>query len=264
LDRPAPATPSRYNAASAAFSPSCHRHPVHVARFDLLIDGYNLMHVAGFAREQYGPRGLQQQRERFLDWLWKRIPPKLRPRTIVVFDAGEADGTYVQQGTHNDLRLLYSPRGLEADDVIEELIELHSAPKQLQVVSSDHRLHKAARKRKATCLDSEAFVSLMFRLAREARARREAEEELSKPTGALPEETAEWLRVFSEVDELLTGGDPLKAPSKPTPPPTNVDATTPSSSGATSRPESYIADAELAFWQERLQDLLPPRKQSRP
>lgn len=225
---------------------------MHVSRFDLLIDGYNLMHVAGFARERYGPRELQRQRERFLDWLRQRIPPRLRSLTIVAFDAGEADGQYVEQGTHGELRLLYSPRGLEADDLIEELIALHSAPKQLQVVSSDHRLHKAARKRKATCLDSEAFVTLMGRLAREAAAHRAAAEELAKPTGELPEETAEWLQVFAEVNTLLANVQPLApaAAAEPVPssapPPTN---------------EAAVPADELSFWEERLRDLLhpPPR-----
>lgn len=176
---------------------------MHLDRFDLLIDGYNLMHAAGFAREQYGPRGLELQRERFLDWLWRRVPPNLRTKTVVVFDAGGTDAQYVGLGSHHELRLLFSPRGAEADDLIEELIELHSNPRQLQVVSSDHRLHRAARKRKATCVDSEAFISLIARLARQARELRRQAEEMSKPSGELPEETQAWLAVFAEAEELV-------------------------------------------------------------
>ncbi|MCA9028958.1 MAG: NYN domain-containing protein [Planctomycetaceae bacterium] len=235
---------------------------MHVARFDLLIDGYNLLHAAGFARDQYGPRGLEQQRERFVDWLWKRIPPNLRERTVVVFDAGATDAAYVHQDTYRELRLLYSPRGVEADDLIEELIELHSAPKQLQVVSSDHRLHKAARKRKATCLDSEAFLSVMGRIAREARERQRELEELSKPTGELAEETAEWLQVFAEADDWLAGVEPLpNSPDTRAQPQPSANAGEMQTDEAAPIPEQVrrppeIAADELAFWEERLRDLL--------
>ncbi|MFV0446456.1 MAG: NYN domain-containing protein [Planctomycetaceae bacterium] len=253
---------------------------MHVARFDLLIDGYNLMHAAGFARDQYGPRGLQTQRERFVRWLWKRIPPRLRVKTIVVFDAGQSDGRFVQQESFEDLRLLYSPQGSEADDLIEELIELHSSPKQLQVISSDHRLHKAARKRRATALDSEAFVGLMLRLIREAQERQRQIEEESKPTGELAEETEEWLRVFAEADELLadvqplidsSGGGPPETRAQPKPSPAlrppqaereDEPRAIPASSMADS-PTADIAGDELAFWEERLRDLLLPRKDNR-
>lgn len=237
---------------------------MHVARFDLLIDGYNLMHAAGFAREQYGPRELQQQRERFVRWLWRRIPPNLRDRTVVIFDAGQADGQYVQQETHQELRLYYSPQGVEADDLIEELIALHSSPRQLQVVSSDHRLQKAARKRKATCLDSEAFVGLMLRLAREARERQQQIEDESKPSGELAEETQEWLAIFAEADDWLAGVEPLSPSNSSARPPATAAESPPTP--AAGDPEDAeakappIPTAELAFWEERLRDLLGPKK----
>ena len=235
---------------------------MHVARFDLLIDGYNLMHAAGFARERYGPRGLEQQRERFLAWLWKRVPPLQREFTVVVFDAGAADGQYVERATHGELRVLYSPHGVEADDLIEELIALHSAPKRLQVVSSDHRLHKAARKRKATCLDSEAFLSVMGRIARETRDRQRELEEQSKPTGELPEETAEWLRVFAEADEWLAHVEPLSPARFPKKKRKQMREAEEAKSGdskqvpAKAKQPPTIGADELAFWEERLRDLL--------
>ena len=187
-------------------------------------------------------------------------PANLRARTVVIFDAGQADGQYVQLETHQELRLYYSPQGTEADDLIEELIALHSSPKQLQVVSSDHRLHKAARKRKATCLDSEAFVGLMLRLAREARVRQQAIEDESKPTGELAEETQAWLAIFSEVENWSDGVQPLSPRTVPPPaPPVAVDSQTSSPErepGAVETVLPPIPSAELAFWEARLRDLL--------
>lgn len=242
------------------------------ARVSLLIDGYNLMHAAGFARERYGPRDLERQRERFLGWLWRRVPPNLRDRTVIVFDAGGTDAQYVGQGTHRELRLLYSPQGREADDVIEELIDRHPAPKQLQVVSSDHRLHKAARRRRATCLDSEAFVGLMARIIRQARERQRELEEQSKPSGELAEETQEWLAVFAEADELLASAieadDAVKTERPPHSPPApaitseparGVDAPSETTEPGTTLPGAPGIDAdELAFWEARIQELLEP------
>jgi predicted RNA-binding protein with PIN domain len=248
-----------------------------VDRYDLLIDGYNLMHASGHARDRYGPRGLERQRERFLGWLRRHVPASLRSRTIVVFDAGETTNTCVEQASYEELRLLFSPQRVEADDLIEELIEIHSAPKRLQVVSSDHRLHKAARKRKATCLDSEEFISMLARLAREEVARRQAEEELAKPQGELPEQTAEWLEVFADAQTLIDA-DPLTPPSRNRKKPTSVKSASKPPEPVTRKKREKSAGAEpveqscrtrsaglaadeLAFWEERLRDLLePPRR----
>lgn len=266
------------------------------SRCNLLIDGYNLMHAAGFARERYAPGELEQERERFLDWLWRRLPPGLRGRTVVVFDGGGSDNQYVGQAAFRELRLLFSPRGLEADDLVEELIEQHSSPRQLQVISSDHRLHRAARGRRATCLDSEVFLATLARLARQARERQRELEELSKPTGELPAQTREWLAVFAEADEWLAaarrgtavdatgssggGAAPTPAPtSPPAPSPTPAPSPSPPLDAAAgsaaspsppaprptplapSSPAPTIDADELAFWEARLAELLTPPEQ---
>ena len=41
--------------------------------------------------------------------------------------------------------------------MIEEIVRTHSSPKQLIVVSSDHRLHKAALRRNAQPIDSDVW-----------------------------------------------------------------------------------------------------------
>lgn len=247
---------------------------MYLDRYDLVIDGYNLMHASGQARQRYGPGDLERCRNRFLRWVAKRVPEKRRGRTIVVFDAGETSNQYIELGSFESMRLLYSPQGLEADDLIEDLIASHTAPKRLQVISSDHRLHKAARRRKATCIDSELFVST---LARAARAQREAERqrrEESKPTGELPEEMAEWMRVFADVqglaqegrlreadDRMETTEQPRRTTNEPnieTPPGGNEEAV---------EMVTGLAGEELAFWEARVRELMeqpqPERKGSR-
>ncbi|MEZ6068347.1 MAG: NYN domain-containing protein [Planctomycetaceae bacterium] len=171
-------------------------------RYELVIDGYNLMHATGHVGKSRGLRLFEREREQFLSWLDRHIPARLRPLTLVIFDAGETDNVAAQRASYRDLRVIFSPADMEADDLIEELIEIHSAPKRLRVVSSDHRLHKAARRRKANCVDSEQFLSMLAELARAEYQRRQQDEAEFKPTGEFPEQTAEWLEIFADVQRL--------------------------------------------------------------
>ena len=52
----------------------------------------------------------------------------------------------------------------DADSLIEELIQKNSTPKNLTVVSSDHRLHRAALRRKATPIDSDVWFDELEQL----------------------------------------------------------------------------------------------------
>ena len=56
------------------------------------------------------------------------------------------------------LDVVYAGRDQEADDVIELLIARDSAPRRLVVVSTDRRLARAARRRRAQSLTSDAFL----------------------------------------------------------------------------------------------------------
>lgn len=56
------------------------------------------------------------------------------------------------------LDVVYAGANQEADDVIERLIAHDSAPRRLLVVSTDRRLVRAARRRRAQSIASEAFL----------------------------------------------------------------------------------------------------------
>jgi hypothetical protein len=82
--------------------------------------------------------------------------------------------------------------------MIEELLEQHPSPRSLVVVSSDHRVQRAARRRGATYVDSARWYS-------ELRASRRdeglAETGRSKPSPEVtPEEVAYWLGEFEVPD----------------------------------------------------------------
>ena len=65
----------------------------------------------------------------------------------MVFDAQTPRRACRARCIHRGLTVRFAVRYEEADRLIEELIRADSAPRRLVVVSSDHRLQRAARRR---------------------------------------------------------------------------------------------------------------------
>ena len=132
-----------------------------MARLYLVIDGYNLMHAAGLGRSEYGPGELERNRNRLLNQTAAVLDEQIAADALVVFDAHMAvprDSDNVPQLARSPIAVRFSREGRDADAEIEMILETHSSPRQILIVSSDHRLHKAAARRKATCIDSEDFL----------------------------------------------------------------------------------------------------------
>ena len=92
--------------------------------------------------------------------------------------------------------------------MIEDLIEADRSPRTLIVVSSDHRLHRAARRRGATAVDSERWFA-------DLRRGKEATKPVdgnAKPTSPFsPAEVQYWLTQFgirdqASIDDASPGG----------------------------------------------------------
>ena len=124
-----------------------------MASTDLLIDGYNLLHAAGLGRSHYGPGDLQRARQALLRRLFELLTPEEIARTAVVFDARQPPPHLPPHWYIHGLRVVYARPHGDADLLLEELIDGHSHPKRLTVVSSDHRLHRAAKSRRAVATD---------------------------------------------------------------------------------------------------------------
>lgn len=241
---------------------------------DLLIDGYNLMHAAGLARLTYGPGDLQRARHRLVVLVSHGFPPEELPRLRVVFDAKNAPDDAGAETLVHGLRVTFAAQGREADDLIEELIEQHSAPKYLKVISSDHRLQRAARRRGASFIGSDEFVTELNRriAARQAAAQRQQPGEIGKHSGVTQEsELEQWLREFEDVEveaitldvnaaiaaqaqrelerKLAEQTCQQAASSKSQPGPTaNLD--TPQ------EPPKPLLHDEVDFWEQRVRELL--------
>lgn len=134
-----------------------------MARLFLIIDGYNLMHAAGLGKKSYGPGDLERSRKRLLSLIQSRLDRTVAADTVVIFDATPETAPVPGDSPPEaapPLTVRFSSEGRDADTEIEMLLGRHSSPRQVLVVSSDHRLHKAARRRKARCIDSEEFLNL--------------------------------------------------------------------------------------------------------
>jgi predicted RNA-binding protein with PIN domain len=162
----------------------------------LLIDGYNLLNVTGIFGEAGPGTELHRTRLAFLNFLASSLNKRERSSTTIVFDASGAPPGLPRTIKHEGMTVHFAQRHSDADELIEELLEQSRAPKSLTVVSSDHRVQRAARHRGATFIDSEKW----YAEHRASRRNRNTEKGVSaKPTGALsPDELAYWLNEFGD------------------------------------------------------------------
>jgi len=131
----------------------------------------------------------------------------------VVFDASRAPPGAVEQEDYGGIHIRYA-LDREADEVIETLIQREATPRQLTVVSDDHRLQQAARRRRCLvrgCLD---YLKEIER-RRQQRHKPVPLEAVAKPEYISPEEAQHWLRTFSQADKpqnVSQGGSSLDPP----------------------------------------------------
>ena len=164
-----------------------------------LIDGYNLIHAMTSLGKRVGPGVLEKARLRLLSLLHHSLGNQSASVTVV-FDAAGAPAGSTSKHVVEEMKIYFALKGQQADDVIEELIQHDAAPKQLTVVSNDHRLQQAARRRKAKVMSCEAFVDMLGRLRRRQAAAVAGPEKKEKET---PEEASRLLEEFGDLDEDL-------------------------------------------------------------
>jgi predicted RNA-binding protein with PIN domain len=171
----------------------------------LLIDGYNLLNVTGIFGEAGPGTELHRTRLALLKFLASSLNKRQRSTTTIVFDAAGAPPGLPRTITHDGMTVHFAQRHSDADELIEELLEQWRAPKSLTVVSSDHRVQRAARHRGATFIDSEKW----YAEHRESRRKRDTEKGASaKPTRALsPAELAYWLKEFGDAPSPAPDAD---------------------------------------------------------
>ncbi|WP_020468625.1 NYN domain-containing protein [Zavarzinella formosa] len=158
-----------------------------------LIDGYNLMHAIGLVRKNGGETGWLTSRRKLLDWLADQLAHRPSDSFLVVFDAQRSVGT-LESNLHNGVKVLIA-RGQTADDVIEELLAEEINPKQLTVVSNDHRLRDSAWRNDCGWTTCGNFTETVLTVSPVLKPISTTD---TKPDIIDPAEDAELLKIFSQ------------------------------------------------------------------
>jgi predicted RNA-binding protein with PIN domain len=164
-----------------------------------LIDGYNLLHAMGVLHGRVGPAGLEKARGRLLGLLRGAYAEDEHDRVTVIFDAAKAPRGADSEQEYHGIHVRFAVGEYEADDVIEELIRKASAPKQLAVVSDDHRLHDAARRRRCAVMSCDEYLTWLERHRRQ-RIHPPEDPAVAKPEGLSRSETQHWLHEFADLE----------------------------------------------------------------
>ncbi len=182
----------------------------------LLIDGYNLLYVAGIAARGFGMGALARSRLGVLRFLVESLDPLELARTTVVFDARGAPPGLPRTLGYHGITVRFASRNQSADELIEELIRADTAPRQLTVVSSDHQVQRAARRRHARAVDSDVWHDEVLR---RNRCQITPHQPPTKPaTPLMPEEVARWLEQFGGedvVEQVLREEQTRQPPPQP-------------------------------------------------
>lgn len=184
----------------------------------LLIDGYNL--IFGTNIESRGRGGaLQRMRTGLLEFVAARIDRTRYKSIAIVFDAASAPPglpTYFQE---HGVDVHFARDHESADALLEELIARSTSPGRLTVVSSDHRVQRAAKRRGATAIDSEVWLRKELAIAN--RKPRPVDRKPPAPLNSI--ETKAWMEYFGDVEiaEAMSIELEIKSPppkSEPPPP----------------------------------------------
>jgi uncharacterized protein len=164
----------------------------------LLIDGYNLLHVSGVFGRGTALTELHRSREALLAFLAASLQPTERTHATIVFDAAGAPPGLPQRFRYEGIDVQFARDPGNADELIERLIAAHDAPRKLVVVSGDHRVQRAARRRRATAVDSDRWWADLCAQRRERGAELPALPQ--KPVGELTTgEVDYWVSQFADA-----------------------------------------------------------------
>jgi len=164
-----------------------------------LIDGYNLAHAMGLLRGRVAPAAVAVARRSLLVHLLEYHHRESADVTVV-FDASRAPPGTAARLDYHGIHILNALHE-QADDLIEDQIQHDPLPRQLTVVSDDHRLKDAARRRHCVALGCLDYLEQMQRGPPAPGRVKPPVEVNDKPDSLSAEEVQEWCRQFGVKDE---------------------------------------------------------------
>jgi uncharacterized protein len=153
----------------------------------LLIDGNNLLHASDVFPSG-NDRSTAAALQALVEVLVAGMTAAELSQTVIV-----CDGPGVTVDAQTGLQVLHPRRGHDADEILEAQIEAATEPTRLVVVSSDHRVQRAARRVGATAIDSEVYWRQWKERGRQHTAANE-----EKPANPESSEVQEWLERFGK------------------------------------------------------------------
>lgn len=168
----------------------------------VLVDGYNVLFALGLIPKQVKPGDLQAARAYLLNLLHRQLSSA--KSISVVFDAANAPAGAPGDFVHRGIQVHFAKAKLDADDLIERLIDQASAPAQLVLVSADFRLRQAVQRRGGRAVRSEHFLAW---LDEQARRHAPTSAPASDEPRPVPRQREDWEAIFSTP----TQGDPMDA-----------------------------------------------------
>ncbi|MGH9279700.1 MAG: NYN domain-containing protein, partial [Acidimicrobiales bacterium] len=149
--RPVPLPPAVYDDSREAAD-----HLVRVPAMMLVIDGYNVSQAGWPALP------IAEQRNRLVDALGE-LAARTGADARVVFDGADVAMPGTVPTTPKAVRVTFSPPGVEADDVVVDLVSQLPVQRPVTVASSDRRVQRGARNAGANVISSQQLLLLLGR-----------------------------------------------------------------------------------------------------
>ncbi len=163
-----------------------------------LIDGYNLLHALGIISPKLnGQVTLDLARRQLLEMVY-RAHRQEPAQVTVVFDAAHG-ARKPSETTYKGVHVSFAVNYHQADDLIELLIKRAPHPRELTVISNDHRIQNAAERKGCQVMDCGRYMDLLSGMKPAEKTSTNGRP--TKPESLSDAEKAHWLQEFAELDD---------------------------------------------------------------
>jgi predicted RNA-binding protein with PIN domain len=122
----------------------------------LLVDGYNV------SQRAWGELSVSEQRRRLVDAL-EELAARAGADVRVVFDGAAEPMASQSPAAPRAVKVSFSPPGVEADDVIVNLVPSMASSRAVVVASSDNRVREAATRAGANVISAGQLLAVVGR-----------------------------------------------------------------------------------------------------
>jgi len=169
------------------------------------------LHVSGVFGRGTALTELHRSREALLAFLASTLDAATRPHTTIVFDAAGAPPGLPQQFRYEGIDVQFARDPGNADELLEKLIAAHNSPRKLVVVSGDHRVQRAARRRRAKAIDSDRWWAELC-AERGDKGPAQARPARKPVVDQSADDIAYWIRQFADSTQDATSGGQTTPP----------------------------------------------------